>query len=155
MDATSWGVTKDECLLVTSGLWIGFSDGTVTLPSNLVGNSTPSLGNGAVVPPPGAGGPPAVEDEVNVSPGARGWVVDINIYTETPVVTYGNNEGVLPPLPTDTNSSAQSTFMCYVRGILTEPGSLASVDGTGGIPISLNGSLLLSGATVVDGDLFS
>lgn len=155
MDATSWSVTLNECLLVTSGLWVGFSNGTVTLPSNLVGNSTPSLGDGPVAPPPGAGGPPTVDDETNVSPGARGWVVDINIYTETPVITYGDNEGVNPPLPTDTNANIRSTFMCYVRGVMTEPGSLASVDGTGGIPVSLGGSLLLSGAVVVDADLFS
>jgi len=155
MDATSWGVTGRECLLTTSGLWIGVSNGTVSVPSNLVGNSTPSLGDGPVIPPPGAGGPPTIDNETSVSPGALAWNVDIHIYTETPVIVYGDRDGVIPPLPTDTDARIHSTFMCYVRGQMTEAGQLASASGNGDIPNELGGSLLTATSVVVDDDLFS
>ena len=155
MDATSWSVTNQECLLVSSGIWVGYSNGTLSLPANLVGNSTPSLGQGPVTPPPGAGGPPTIDNETIVSPGARAWDVDVHIYTDTPPFIYGNRDGVVPPLPTDTDNRIHSTFMCYVDGIMTEPGDLASIEGSGSIPLEFNGNLLLSGAVLVDGDLFS
>ena len=160
MDATSWSVTPNEALVVTSGLWIGFSNGTLSMPSNVVGNSTPTMGGGgSPVPPPGADTtPPVIEDETGVAEGARAWIVDINIYTEIEALTQGRDDGVNPPLPKtkdETTADVHSTFMCYVRGIMTETGSLASLESGGNIPLSLNGNLLLSGATVVDGDLFS
>lgn len=158
MDATTWSVDSNQSVLVTSGLWLGFSDGTLNIPSNVRGNSTPTMGGGGdPTPPPGAGAPPSVDSETVVSPGAQGWEVDIQIYTDTPVTTYGNQDGVLPPLPTGDNTeiNQQQTMMCYVKGILVQPGGLSSPDGDGGIPLSLRGSLILSNAVVVDGDLFA
>ena len=43
MDACSWGVTQNEALVVTNGVWNGFSSGTLQLGSNLVGNSKPDM----------------------------------------------------------------------------------------------------------------
>ena len=43
MDACSWGVTQDEAIVVTNGVWTGYSSGTLSMGSNLVGNSTPVL----------------------------------------------------------------------------------------------------------------
>lgn len=156
MDATSWSVDSSQSVLVTSGLWLGFSDGVLSIPSNIQGNSTPGMG-GSPTPPPGAGPPPSVDDENNVSPGAQGWDVDIHIYTDTPVLTYGNQDGVLPPIPTgdDVEVTQKQTMMCYVRGLMTESGGLGSATGGGGIPLALNGNLILSSAVVVDGDLFA
>jgi hypothetical protein len=108
-----------------------------------------------VTPPPGPGGPPTIENETTVSPGARAWEVDVHVYTDTPVFIYGNRDGVVPPLPTDTDIRIHSTFMCYVDGIITEPGDLASLEGSGSIPLEFDGNLLLSGAVLVDDDLFS
>ena len=41
MDACSWGVSQEQAAFVTEGLWNGFSNGTVSLPSNVIGNSSP------------------------------------------------------------------------------------------------------------------
>lgn len=153
MDATSWSVSAQESNLVTSGLWLGFSNGTVVEPSNLVGNSTPSLGGGGA--PPGAGLPPSVESETQVSSGARGWEVDIFFSFQSLANTVGSGDGVISPLPTNTDITINQTFMCYVRGVMVSPGGLAGTVENGGIPISLGGDLILSSATVVDGDLFS
>jgi len=49
MDACTWGVTPEESVVVTNGIWTGFSSGTLDVGSNLVGHSTPEL-------PPGAAG---------------------------------------------------------------------------------------------------
>lgn len=43
MDATTWGVSNEESSLVTNGMWIGYSNGTVTILENLVGNSRPDM----------------------------------------------------------------------------------------------------------------
>lgn len=155
MDATTWNVTADESTLVTTGIWIGFSNGVLVPGGNLSGNSTPSMGQGGVTPPPAAAGPPSISGEAEVAVGARGWEVDVFFYTDAATFTYG--EGVRAPLPTgdDASINHSSTFMCYVKGILTEAGSLTSPDGNGGVPAALRGSLLLTNAVVVDGDLFS
>jgi len=50
MDACSWGVTSEEAIVVMNGVWNGFSSGTLSLGSNLVGNSTPDMGS--LVPNP-------------------------------------------------------------------------------------------------------
>lgn len=157
MDATSWSVTKEESLMATSGLWIGFSNGTLSMPSNLVGNSTPTMDEGGspIPPPPTTGLPPTIEGETAVAEGAQAWFVDIFIYTQVTAETQGREDGVNPPLPTDTTIEMQTTLMCYVSGLVTQTGSLASVQPGGDVPLSLNGNLLLSGATIVDGDLFS
>lgn len=159
MDATTWNVDSNECVLVTSGLWLGFSDGTLSLGSNVVGDSRPTMDEGGVpTPPPGADtDPPSIVGESNVSVGAQAWEVDVHIYTSVTATTYGEADGVLPPIPDgdDATIDHHSTFMCYVKGYMTEPGSLGSPDGNGGIPISLRGTLILTGAVFVDSDLFS
>ena len=43
MDATAWGASTSEAAFVTDGVWIGFSNGSVTIPSNVVGASTPDM----------------------------------------------------------------------------------------------------------------
>jgi len=156
MDATSWSVNNTESLLVTSGIWIGFSDGTLSLGSNLVGNSTPSMGEGEVVPPTGTVEAPSVNGENNVSPGALAWEVDINIYTEVSAEAFGA-DGVVPPIPSGEEAEIDhhSTFMCYIRGYVVGAGSLSSPNGNGGIPLELGGSLLVSSPTIIDSDIFA
>ena len=54
MDACTWGVTPEEAIVVTNGVWNGFSTGTLTLGENLVGNSIPDMGT--LVANPSIGG---------------------------------------------------------------------------------------------------
>jgi hypothetical protein len=79
MDATSWGVTKDESAFVTNGIWCGNSNGTVTLPQNVLGASTVADGgsidplttvpNGPTTPEPPVVVPPVVDNETAVDNG--------------------------------------------------------------------------------------
>lgn len=43
MDGTTWSIRPDSCLISTDGLAMGFSDGTLQVPNNVVGNTTPSF----------------------------------------------------------------------------------------------------------------
>lgn len=43
MDATTWGVNPQESAFVTNGIWTAFTNGTVTIPSNVTGNSIPDM----------------------------------------------------------------------------------------------------------------
>lgn len=52
MDACTWGVTAEEAIVVMNGVWNGFSSGTLSLGSNLVGNSTPDMGSLVANPKP-------------------------------------------------------------------------------------------------------
>jgi hypothetical protein len=44
MDACSWGVGVKEAVVTTSGIWIGVSNGTISIPKNLSGDSRPDMG---------------------------------------------------------------------------------------------------------------
>jgi hypothetical protein len=152
MDATSWGVSPTESAFVCNGVWVGVSDGTVTSPSNVLGNSKPDMGSG-VVPPP-AVVPPSIDGETNVDSGAFSWVVDVFLSTSVGLNAYGN-DGVLPPAPSDVTAQGNQTFTAFVEGLIVEAGDVIATDSGGSIPVDLAGSLIVADATVIDSDLFA
>ena len=152
MDATSWGVSRTESAFVTNGIWIGFSDGTVVAPSNLLGNSKPDMGSGVLPPTPIV--PPAINDENNVDSGTFSWIVDVFISTDLEMVSYGN-DGVLPPPPSAENADAKQTFTAWVEALIVGPGEILATTSGGSVPLELAGSLVVADATVVNADLFS
>lgn len=152
MDATSWGVSPTESAFVCNGIWIGVSDGTVTSPSNVLGNSKPDMGSG-VVPPP-AVVPPSIDGETNVNSGAFSWVVNVFLSTSVGLNAYGN-DGVLPPAPSDITAQGNQTFTAFVEGLIVEAGDVIATDSGGSIPVDLAGSLIVADATVIDSDLFA
>ena len=152
MDATSWGVSSTESAFVTNGIWIGFSDGTVTIPSNLVGNSRPNMGGGGAPPTPIV--PPSIDDESGVDSGSFAWNVDVFMSTSIGMVAYGN-DGVLPPPPSDLDVQTHQALTVFVEGLIVGAGEILSTGAGGSIPLDLAGSLIVANATVVDSDLFS
>lgn len=152
MDATTWGVSPTESALVTNGMWIGDSNGTVTSPENLVGNSRPDMGGGGA--PPGAIVPPSIDGETAVNSGAFAWNVDVHIMTQLVTPVYGN-DGVVPTLPTDTTHNAYWTSTCFVEGIVVQAGDVLATSTNGSIPLDYKGSLLTATATIVTADLFA
>lgn len=169
MDACSWGVSTNEAAFVTNGIWIGFSNGSITLPSNVTGNSSPDMngpvsgvnpGFGAGTPgtpsptPPPAVVPPSVDNETSVDSGTFAFDVDVHIMTKVTAVTYGN-DGVITPLPDDLTYNGYWTTTCFVTGFIVETGDLLATEAGGSIPTDLNGSLITVGATVVNADLFA
>jgi len=141
MDACSWGVTSDGAVVGVDALWTGVSDGTVTLPDNLVGNSQPIVDGG-------------VDGETDVNDGAYSFVVDVSWYSSSTMVAPGA-DGLVPEMPSDLTYEMNAGFICFCAGLVVETGSLLSGDGNGGIPIELGGNLLTDSAVLVEEDLFA
>jgi hypothetical protein len=152
MDATSWGVSRTESAFVTNGVWIGFSDGTVNSPSNILGNSQPDMGGGTTPPTPIT--PPSIDDETNIDSGSFAWNVDVFFGTSVEMIANGG-DGVFPPPPSDETVQTSQTFTVFVEGLTVGPGDLLATSTGGSIPLDLAGSLVVEDATVVDPDLFS
>lgn len=152
MDATAWGINQDEAAFVTNGLWIGTSNGVVTIPQNLVGNSRPDMGSGGNPPAPVV--PPSIDGETGVDSGSFSWDVNVFFGTNAEMVAYGN-DGIVPILPSDLSYDIYQTMTCFVAGLIVGPGDLIGTDGNGSIPLDSNGSLVTVNATVVNSDLFS
>ncbi len=152
MDATTWGVTRDESGFATDGLWIGDSNGTVTIPENLVGNSRPDMGSGSL--PPTAVVPPSVDGETNVDSGSFVWKVNVHMGMNSSAKVYGR-DGVVPIMVTDLSYPVHFTTTCWVDGIIVGPGDVLATNPDGSIPLDANGSLVVADATSVDPDLFA
>jgi hypothetical protein len=155
MDACTWSVKPEGMVVGMNGIWVGDTNGTVTLPNNLVGNSLPDMGSGGT-PPPGPGGPPTVDGETNNNNGKFVFVVDVNfnLYVEK---DFWGEQGVHPQFPSLANRTfnINQTLTVWVGGIIVAPGDLLALNGDGGIPAEYNGSLLVVGAAIVDPDVFT
>jgi hypothetical protein len=153
MDACVWGLDAENAIVATNGIWGGYSNGTVTMPDNLVGNSRPDMGSGGT-PPPGAGTPPSVSGETAVDSGSYAWEINVNIGPSLDMAFWGET-GVQPILPTDTDYEFSSTLTVWCAGLIVNAGFLVDTDGDGGIPLEYGGNLVINGATVIDGDVFA
>jgi len=173
MDACTWGVTPEEAIVVTNGVWIGFSSGTLNIGSNLVGNSTPDMspGLGAGIEaiggnPNGGQNPPQPQPIAPLPPSPAPiieddlvgqsfeFVVDVSLWLEASVFTY-TPDGITRPNPTDLTALAGMSIGPYVTGFVVETGGLLAVDGNGTIPLEYGGSIITENATIVDADLFA
>lgn len=152
MDSSSWGVSANESAVVTNGVWIGNSDGTLSLPSNLSGNSTPSLDEDPPTPPAGPAAPPSVINENYASSGPISLVFTVSIGTQV-LLPFDESQSITSvsvPLEVD----LYTTFVCFMSGLVVAPGNLLGTTSTGSVPISANGSLVTAGATIIISELF-
>lgn len=166
MDATSWGVSPEESAFVTSGIWTAFTNGTLVIPENVTGNSTPDMsaksdgvnpGNGTSTPvptPPSPVVPPSVSGEVIVN--ADPLIFDVDVYfTFSAIAETVTEDGIQPGLPAFGRVSTYFTTTVWCSGLIVEPGDLLSPNTDGSVPFDYYGSLVVVDATVVVGDLFS
>jgi hypothetical protein len=167
MDATQWGVNLQESAFVTNGIWIGVSDGSVTVPDNVLGNSKVDISVAGTDPtstdpvggntaPPNAPGTviyPSVTGETSVDNGSFAFVIKVNLTAQHNVFIYGNT-GVKPVWDEDGEAPVKTTFVVYCQGLSVTTGSLLSPDSNGSIPLEYLGTLVTAGGTVVDPDLF-
>lgn len=153
MDACSWGVTQEESIVVTNGIWTGTSSGTLSVQSNLEGNSTPSLAGGAPTPAPGAGAPPTVSDDVVY----QSYEFNISAAMSLDGGVFNPGGGQVPADLTEDErtSDIEMCTIVYCSGSTVGPGDLLGISGIGSLPTDSNGQLIVQGATVVDNDLFS
>ena len=152
MDATSWGVGQGESAFITNGIWIGDSNGNITIPENLVGNSLPDMGSGGTPPVPPT--PPGIENETSVDSGSFSWVIDVFFSLSAEMTAFGN-DGVVPVLPSDLDYNVYSTMTCFVSGLVASPGDILATGSNGSIPLDLAGSLVTADAVLVTPDLFA
>ena len=141
MDACVWGVDGNGAEVVTNGVWVGTSNGSVDKPSNV-------LGAGQSVTLPSVGG------ETEVISGSYAFYVDISIPFHSTLTPWADNIVFLPPPATQTAENSK-TLTVWVTGFLVGPGSLADVGPNGSEPISNGGDLVLVDATVITEDLFT
>lgn len=153
MDATTWNVSGTGSVVVTSGLWIGYSNGTVQIPSNIIGATQPDMGSGGGTAPPTL--PPSVDNETAVDSGSVAFVVDVDMSLSAEFGWYGNKDGIVSALPTDNEFEGNFKFFTYVTGFVVEPGGLLGTGPNGSIPLEYSGSLILADAVVVYPDLFA
>ena len=152
MDACSWGVTPEEAIVVTNGVWNGFSDGTLVIGNNLTGNSTPTFDGSDPSTPPAVDAPPSISsDTVGQS---FAFEVDISLRLDSSIFVYGE-DGVSTPNPALPETySINMTLVPFVGGIVVTAGDLLETTGGGSIPLGYGGLLVTENATVVDGNLF-
>ena len=153
MDSCSWTADTDGAALAFNGIWIGNSNGSVALPSNVSGDSRPDMTGGTnTTPPVGPGAPPSVSGETAVGSGALSFYVDVYISTQVSLDFVESN-----------NTAAEASYTVnvfftttdWVSGASTTAGNILSTDYLGNIPVSYNGSLLTENAIILDPDLFS
>lgn len=162
MDATTWGVTKEEALFTTSAIWIANATGTPTVPSNLVGNSTPSeegigrlYGRNGDGTPTAPGPSPAPPDCPGCSSGESYYeIIDVEMTLSTSAENYCTAYICFPP-PGDQYPEIEFGLTFYAVGFIVGDGDVLETTRYGGLPVSANGSLIVENATVVNSDLFS
>ncbi len=159
MDACAWGVTQDEAIVVTNGIWTGFSSGTLEISGNLQGNVSPNLPEDpdpspfSEDPDPDPSPPISINnDKVSES---FFFTVDAEMNLSSGVYTPGG--GVIPPLPTggEKRMEVELTTSVFCTGSIVGPGDLVETDGLGGLPADSGGQIIIDGATIVDQDVFS
>lgn len=153
-DAASWVVAEEGSVVTFQGVWLGVSNGNVTLPENIVGGDP-------VGDPPSTPVVGTITSQTSLDTGDNAVLITVSIdhYIES-TVTFGGKDGsgfidVWPRTVGGNEVAANQTITCYVTAQLVENGSLLTVEGAGGLPLSYNNILLTQTATVVDADLFS
>ena len=168
MDATTWAASADGCLFVTNAIWLNDLSGSVTIPENLIGNSTPVIDAQA---PADNGGPyvPVTDDQGNVigveetdfvvddgSISGASYVFDVVVefgFTSNPFAS--GDSGIRTPPPGPTNIDTDGTTVIWCTGSIVQPGALVTLDQNGSIPLQNAGRPVVDSQLVVVEDLFA
>ena len=145
MDATNWGVDGEGSALVTNGIWIGESNGTVTVNRNLVGDSRPDGTAPAASP-----GYPTIAGETFVDSGSYAFDVEVHFMLQNLADWVAPAVSAAPSY----TSEIHDTLTVWCEGLIVQAGDTLVVDSDGSIPLDFNGVLVTSDATVVDADVF-
>lgn len=176
MDACTWGVTQDESIVVTNGVWTGFSDGSLAVGDNLVGNSTPELppaspspspgpsptppsgggggqSGGTPTPPPSPSPPPQIENDRVV----QNYQFSISIEANLSGYVTAPGNGQIPPdlSEEDRTYDIEECLIMFCEGSVVGTGDLLAVDRNGTMPSDEQAQLIIDGATIVVADVFA
>lgn len=145
MNACSWAMDQDECLVSTDGIYVGLSNGTLGAGSNIEGEpgltvTDPEIDNETSVLPPR----PLLE------------IVKVDLQLQTAVSTGNSNDGFGIVIPVGTQYvDVFWSLVCFVSGGIYEPGSLLAAGAGGSVLITNGNTLLTTGAVAVDADVFA
>jgi len=131
--------------VVTNGLWVGVSNGTLVLGHNAVGNPNADAPTGES----------QVTDETYVNSGELLFNVDVNMMFQVLKEPSGGGDGIYNPADSTYNTDVSLAFTVWTTGIIYGPGSLVETAAGGGLPESNGGILVTNDATVVDSDIFT
>ena len=173
MDACAWGISPDETVVSMNAIYLGQSNGTVSVAGlasgvldNTVGDETvifnppysaPGNATGAGFStdtdpePPVPPSPPEIEGETAIDQGD--FILDIEVYI---YLENLQTELIGPGISIDQHTltaNNQSQLVVYLTGQVVEDGDTLAVGPGGSIPYSYNGSLLTADAVIVE-DIF-
>lgn len=94
-----------------------------------------------------------VTDETVFDSGSLVFDVDVYFMTQELLVT-ATPDGIQPPTPDFGGVYPFYTSTVWVMGLIVEAGDLLSPDPDGSIPFDYNGSLVVTDAIVINGNLF-
>lgn len=167
MDATTWSVSDAGCVFVTSGIFTAELGGSVSIPSNLLGNATPEIeaefpadGGDELVPVYDEDGnligyePPPIEVEnEQIINATYNFVVEVPF---TPVVNYFGSgpDGIRTPPPDSFEVAPSFMQIWWCTGFIVQPGALVTVDDEGTLPTSSLNNPVVDSTLVVNDDLF-
>ena len=165
MDSTSWTTDGGFAAFSTNALWIGISNGTVELPVNVTGNSSPIFVPEGSPPgteppatpalPPGTSVAPSIAGETYVDSGIVGFVVNVFLNLSSTCIPLGSADGVVGAIDVTETINSVETTMCYCSGLVIEAGGLLNTTFSGSVAISAGGSLLTDEAIIVNSDVFT
>ena len=160
MNATGWAVNATEALVSTDGIFIGLSNGTVDIGSNV-----PAIEGGTTRKGARQGvftdyKPPAVSDEVTIDNGHTYAVeefIAFDLYLALGSYTGAGDDGL--GVIDDWDNPPQILFnpndQVYVSGLtVSKEAELMEVDAIGSLPESADGSILETEQGVIIPDLF-
>ena len=153
MDSTTWAVDDSGCVMVTSAIWIYDLLGTVTIPDNLTGNSTPVIDGDEPADDGGDGGT-IVVDEDGITNASFVFNVNVHFGIEGTFTPTGEN-GIRTPPPGPETVRLEQTLVCWCTGVLAQPGALVTLDQDGSLPLSSGGQPIVETTLVEDVDLFT
>ena len=153
MDATSWSVSVDGAVMTTNAIWVGDSNGSLSVPANLRGNNQPDT---SLIP---SDSRIVVTGETGVVSGDYVQDVNIHIYTESQNL-WEIRKVVNPGTETAYDDYRQDignnqTLVVYMRGSVYTAGSTIELTQSGNPPLSFNGSVVTVGATAVIDDILT
>ncbi len=152
MDATTWGVDQNGCILVTSAIWIYDLLGSVTIPSNIEGNSTPVIDGDEPADGGGDAGEIVVIED-GITNASFVFNVDLSFYMDVNFTPTGET-GIRTPPPTPETVRMKQTFVTWCSGVLSQPGALVTLDRDGSIPITSGGNVIVDDSLILVLDLF-
>ena len=151
MDASSWEVTQAGCYVATDGIFmIEFTANPTVEPDNVVGDATPNMDGGTPTNPPSPNPEPENNDPPT-KPVNQKIYCELNFTIKTDAI-FG---GIFTPPKSSYEGDLNFYLKIYVTGMTSQVGGLVIPTADGNLPVTANGSLIVDGSKIIDGDLFS